>query len=61
MAAAPLAGDLIARGVGEDISAEGRHLKRAAGEQEARNGAEKDSSFHAHWLVQLGDEPVQLG
>jgi hypothetical protein len=63
MAAAPSAGDLVGvgPGLGDNISAEGRYLKRATGEGEACSGAENGSNFHAQRLVKLEDEPIDLG
>jgi hypothetical protein len=63
MATAPLAGDLVAvgSGLGDNISAEGRYLKRAAGEQKACNECENGSNFHAQRLVKLEDKPIDLG
>ena len=36
-------------------------MERATGESEGRSGAEKDPSFHHAWLVELRNEPIELG
>ena len=63
MGAAPLAGDIagVGPGLGDNTRAEGRYLKRAAGEEEARSGSEQISNSHAQLLVKLEDKPIDLG